>query len=282
MLTAEQLQHYRQQGYALTEPLFTPAELDHLIEQIEAVRAAGRTPIMRGNNPFQGGLEAEHDFAIGAITHPRVLAVVQQILGDEVDLFSGSQIAYKPPRSGSSFVWHQDAGYSYVEPADYLTCWLALDDATVENGTIWVIPQSHQWGRLRHYRSSTNRTDRVGYEESAAYQGVPICAQRGQMAVFSALTLHKSGQNVTDQPRRAWVMQYCRPGAYNPRYGCLYSTIALIRHGRRLCETFLPLHQIAQKRFDPADVIEGNQAPVAELARLAAQASGGRGAAACD
>jgi ectoine hydroxylase-related dioxygenase (phytanoyl-CoA dioxygenase family) len=53
-------------------------------------------------------------------------------------------------QSRGEFPWHQDEGNEPVEPALGVTVWIALDDMTLENGCIWVVPQSHKQGHLPH------------------------------------------------------------------------------------------------------------------------------------
>ena len=54
------------------------------------------------------------------------------------------------PESVRVFPYHQDNGYSFVEPLQILTCWVALSDATPENGCLSVIPKLHRRGPLEH------------------------------------------------------------------------------------------------------------------------------------
>jgi ectoine hydroxylase-related dioxygenase (phytanoyl-CoA dioxygenase family) len=91
-----------------------------------------------------------------------------------------------------------------------------VDETTVENGCIWVIPGSHHWGLQPHRRDET-LGDMVGYD--GPEKGIPVPLKRGQLAVFSSLLLHSSGPNVTDGPRRAYVIQYAPTHAVNPRTG---------------------------------------------------------------
>ena len=63
---------------------------------------------------------------------------------------------YKKPDTIAQFPWHQDNGYTFVDPQQYLTCWVALSDATLENGCPWVLPGAHKQGTLAH------RATRVG------------------------------------------------------------------------------------------------------------------------
>src|SRR5690606_22202254 len=59
------------------------------------------------------------------------------LIGPDVRLY-WDQAVYKKPEADRDFPWHQDNGYAFVEPQQYLTCWVALSDATLENGCPWV------------------------------------------------------------------------------------------------------------------------------------------------
>ena len=64
------------------------------------------------------------------------------VIGPDVRLY-WDQAVYKKPEYPKPFPWHQDNGYTYIEPQAYLTCWVALNDATLDNGCPWVIPSGH-------------------------------------------------------------------------------------------------------------------------------------------
>ena len=86
------------------------------------------------------------------------------VIGPDVRLY-WDQAVYKKPEYPKPFPWHQDNGYTYIEPQAYLTCWIALNDATVDNGCPWVIPGGHLRGTLAH------RTSKLA--SSAAKKTVP-------------------------------------------------------------------------------------------------------------
>ena len=69
------------------------------------------------------------------------------LIGPDVRLY-WDQAVYKKPGTESPFPWHQDNGYAFVEPQQYLTCWVALTDATEDNGCPWVVPGLHRRGAL--------------------------------------------------------------------------------------------------------------------------------------
>jgi ectoine hydroxylase-related dioxygenase (phytanoyl-CoA dioxygenase family) len=110
-------------------------------------------------------------------------------------------------------LWHQDNGYTFVEPQSYLTCWIAITDATLENGCVTVMPGAHRDGTLAH------RSTPIGFEcwgDARAARAVPVAA--GSIVVFTSLTPHFTAANVTDAVRKAYIVQYA-PGGAVARHG---------------------------------------------------------------
>jgi len=130
------------------------------------------------------------------------------LVGPTVRLY-WEQAVYKKPETAADFPWHQDNGYTYVEPQQYLTCWIALTDATESNGCPWIVPALHRGGTLRHWMTD------LGWRCLAAAPGaVPVPVRAGSIAVFSSLTPHRTGPNLTDTVRKAYIVQYAPDGAY--------------------------------------------------------------------
>lgn len=126
------------------------------------------------------------------------------------DLFDGDsrlyweQAVYKAPHGAEPVLWHQDNGYTYVEPQGYLTCWVALTDATIENGCISAMPGAHRDGTLAHDETP------IGFEcwgDHRSAVDVPVDA--GDIVVFSSLTPHATRVNTTDEVRKAYIVQRC-------------------------------------------------------------------------
>ena len=138
--------------------------------------------------------------------------VTTAFLGPTVYLFH-EQWVVKGAEQGMRFAWHQDSGYiRFADPdnahAPYLTCWCALDDVSRENGTISVLPHGRVGSRNRVFphRREAGTNDLVGYEGDEP--GQPIEAPAGSIAVFSSTSLHRSGANATERPRRVYLPQY--------------------------------------------------------------------------
>jgi ectoine hydroxylase-related dioxygenase (phytanoyl-CoA dioxygenase family) len=143
----------------------------------------------------------------GFCGHPVLAGVCADLDGPDVRLY-WEQSVYKQPRGAEPVLWHQDNGYTYVEPQAYLTCWIALTDATTENGCISVMPGVHRDGTLVH------RDTPLGSEcwgDAHAAVDVPVSA--GDVVVFSSLTPHATRANLTDEVRKAYIVQYCHDGA---------------------------------------------------------------------
>ena len=90
--------------------------------------------------------------------HPAILGLCADLIGPDVRLY-WDQAVYKKTEKPRRVPWHQDNGYTYVEPQEYLTVWLALTDATEENGCPEVAPGAH---RPRHAAAPLHRPARLG------------------------------------------------------------------------------------------------------------------------
>ena len=123
---------------------------------------------------------------------------------------------FKLPEGEKEFPWHQDDGYTEVTPSPYLTLWLALNDATPENGCISALPGAYKKGLLPHLPSPIGL---VCHDSTDPNQGVLVPVKAGGMVVFWSLTPHKSGANRSQGPRKAYVIQYSHEGLKNVKTG---------------------------------------------------------------
>ena len=213
-LTAEQRAAFDQDGFVVLTDVVDPpglielvGELDHLEAKVERALA---------------GLDgARYDIAeAGAITftvhavlrsaaaraftkHPTLVGAAVDLLGPDVDLY-WDQAVYKKPEKPRRFPWHQDTGYTFVDPQHYVTCWVALTDATIDNGCPWILPGAHRAGTLLHHW-----VDPIGWECLEDAPGaVAAEVPGGGAVVFSSLTPHLTGPNTTDEVRKAYIVQY--------------------------------------------------------------------------
>ena len=218
-LTDEQVRRFDEDGFVVVEDLLSPDELARTVAEIDGFEAQTDSRLQS----LEGGREAISE--AGAITFTTHLVTRSPWLRDLVanDTFADlnhdlvgpdvrlywDQAVYKKPEKPRRFPWHQDNGYTFVEPQAYLTVWIALTDATVDNGCPQVVPGLHRLGTLRH-----RWVDPLGFECFADHPDkVAAEVPAGGAVLFSSLTPHLTGPNTTDGVRKAYIVQYAPDGA---------------------------------------------------------------------
>jgi hypothetical protein len=144
-------------------------------------------------------------------SHPGVLDLVAQLIGDDVILW-GSQVFCKPARTGKAIPWHQDGQYWPIRPIATCSVWIALDDATPENGCMRYIPGSHAYGSIYKHRI-TDRTDVVLNQEVEpsqfnASRGCDDVLGAGQFSLHDVYLIHGSNANRSPMRRAGFVIRY--------------------------------------------------------------------------
>jgi hypothetical protein len=150
------------------------------------------------------------------LTYRRARALAAQLLGGAWwdALYTFDHAIYKPPRNAAATPWHQDQAYAgYPEAPDAVHFWIPLQDATEANGCMWFVPGTHRGGVVPHEVVATrgrSRTLRASKVDEGAAVCCPVAA--GGATVHTPLTLHYTGANRTDAPRRAWILHFARFG----------------------------------------------------------------------
>src|SRR5687768_4013715 len=139
MLSDTQIDQYHEQGYLTLPGVFTPAELEPVDAYLRANAEVTWTD--KNDDPLREA-HYHHRPLYDLCTTPRLLDAVECLLGPDLVLLYSHSLSKKP--GGLRVAWHQDGPYWWrVEPKVAVTAWVALDDATVENGCMRVIPGSH-------------------------------------------------------------------------------------------------------------------------------------------
>ena len=223
-VTAEQARRYDEEGFFVLEGALGADEVAGLVRAIDPFEARQEEALrtMEGGRFFIARAD-EITFTTHLVLHSALLRrftssalfadVCADLIGPDVRLY-WDQAVYKKPGTESPFPWHQDNGYAFVEPQQYLTCWVALTDATEENGCPWVVPGLHRRGTLAHEYSDIGF---VCLRDPA--EAVPVPAQAGSIVVFSSLTPHSTGPNRTAAVRKAYIVQFAPAGAAVIRTG---------------------------------------------------------------
>ena len=155
------------------------------------------------------------------------------------------ELFVKPPRHGGVVAWHQDYSYwTRTQPLAHLTCWIALDDATVENGCLRYVPGSHKWPLLpiTGLAGGMNAIESVLTEEQRAeFKPVAIEIRKGEASFHHPLMVHGSSENRSDRPRRGAVINVVRDGVRSATDEPLLQGIPPLPAGAPLGGRFFPL-----------------------------------------
>ncbi len=148
--------------------------------------------------------------------HPKICGVLSQIAGAHLPYWDGSvkcmqsMLFVKPPEFQGQ-AWHQDEIYIPTRDRSLVGGWIALDDATIENGCLWVVPGSHRTGYLYPQRAHNNPDEfdfsgeSFGFDES---EEVPVEVKAGSVVFFNGYLLHRSRKNRSRIYRRVLVNHY--------------------------------------------------------------------------
>ncbi|HEY2753319.1 phytanoyl-CoA dioxygenase family protein [Phenylobacterium sp.] len=227
-----QREQFASEGYAVFERALEGELLDLLREQCAAfvaredarMDAAGVDSMgisHRGKRYFANECQREAPALRRMLFSETMADICRATIGDDAYFFF-DQYVVKGPEGGLPFGWHQDSGYVVgnggpVDHAPYLTCWCPLDDVTVENGTVRVLPFSQtplarDWILPHERQPGTN--DLVGWKGDET--GVAVEVPAGSIVAFSSHLLHATGANRTPNMRRVYLAQYTPEVMLNP------------------------------------------------------------------
>ncbi len=212
---------FEEDGFLILDRLFTEEEIAPVSEEIDCiiqgkvdyvppkdiVYEPGSPPRVR--NVFR--IHLYNPFFMGMAKHPKIVSVVERLLGRPLRLYS-SQLFAKPAAVGTVVPLHQDMPYWPFAPFELLSCWIALDDSNTENGCVRFKVSSHKLGLLKHFPSNVKGNSLALEDERIA--GFPervVEVPRGSCVLHHCLTAHWSEPNRSTHPRRGLIMMYMSP-----------------------------------------------------------------------
>jgi ectoine hydroxylase-related dioxygenase (phytanoyl-CoA dioxygenase family) len=215
-ITTEHVRRFRDEGFFVLESVLPQTELELLRSECqrfidERDREMDRLGVDKLDLDHRGSRYFVHTYGKSLdierfLRSDFMVEIARAALGDTVYLFN-EQYVVKAAEHGMTFSWHQDSGFVEYEHRPYLTCWIALDDVTEANGTVYLLPYSRAGTRnvVAHVRDEETN-DLVGYFGDDP--GDPVIVPAGSIACFSTTVFHRSGPNTTDRKRRVYVAQY--------------------------------------------------------------------------
>lgn len=233
LLTEAQQDDFRTNGFLIYGPLLDAGDAAAIGKRIDALAAgegadAGRFGIRlepnadeldgvaRRDKAWQLMNVAKADEVIAEATRrPDILGLVGELLQTEQVCFLQDQVLMKPAFHGSEVSWHQDSAYwtqvpPQVDPPAIVTCWVAIDNVTEDNGCVKMVPGSHKFGVLPHARGGNNLLHVEGVNLNSA---VPVVLPPGGVSFHHSCTVHGSAPNRTANRRRGIALTYVRNDA---------------------------------------------------------------------
>ncbi len=256
-LAQDQVDFYRQNGYLPGVRLLSDAQVEALREELATLvdpsypgnrlfyeyhsnEAADKTTVLFHALGAWRITPAMHD----VLWNPAFTVAASQLLDGAVR-FWHDQLFCKPAKHGSVVAWHQDYSYwTRTKPIAHLTCWIALDDATCENGCLHYIPGSHRWPLLpiTGLAGDMNAIQTVLDEQQKAhFRPVPVEFPKGYASFHHPLTIHGSYTNRSDRPRRGLVINVFRDGVVSDSDEPLLKGVPPVPKGRKMDGRFFPL-----------------------------------------
>ena len=252
-LTPDQIAFNRENGFLVIEDFLTPDELAEWREAIdEAVAARAGMP---GQAPRPEDPDSQTDYILNSFLQAinlwkdsdRVRALVQderigkmaaELEGVEGYRMSHDQALIKRPWDNAT-TFHVDVPYFSYNSRHGLSCWVALDDATLENGCLYYLPGTHKLTRYEPADVGPNmKAVFEKYPEFAKIDAVAAPMKAGSCAFHNGMTVHGAGTNMTPGYRRAMTMGFMPVGStFNGNQNVMSKEqVAALTIGDELCD----------------------------------------------
>ena len=199
---------FNQTGFAVVPNLFTRDEVQRLKgECIEILNAVEKETGSVAGNGVHVGLAARSPVFQEAVGDDRILDILSHILAPDIEFLS-DKVVFKSDSTTFASPWHQD--WHYWHGAHKYSIWVALDDATVDNGCLKLFPGSHKSAIVHDGDASDghgfgNRLREDAIDES---QAITAELEAGGAVFFHDLTLHASHPNRSGAERWVWIPTY--------------------------------------------------------------------------
>lgn len=261
-LRDEQVEAFHRDGFLTGVQVLDDQQVDALCTELEGLMETSH-PSHQLFHEYHSNESSDPDttlfHALGAwrtgpafhdvLWSPAFLVAASQLLEGAVR-FWHDQLFCKPAHHGGVVAWHQDYSYwTRTQPMAHLTCWMALDDSTRDNGCLYYVPGSHKWSLLPITGLAGDMNEIMTVldeEQKQAFRPVPIELKRGQCSFHHPLTVHGSYENRSDRPRRATLVNAFRDGVRSASDEPLLAGVSPIPKGQKMEGRFFPL------LFDPS------------------------------
>jgi ectoine hydroxylase-related dioxygenase (phytanoyl-CoA dioxygenase family) len=208
-------------GYCIVDGLFDEATLQEIEAFFEDYKKEGAAVFDRGStyeeiDPGERQVRAMHPHrysqkAQGWFLNPRVMDILAKLLGK--DAYGAQTMYYYKPPGARGQGMHQDNFYLLAAPATCIAAWTPIDEATEDNGCLWVVPGSHRHDIYCPKEGASKSWKNYGDSHINPFprgtKPVPVPVKRGQTLFFGGNLIHGSGPNRSkDRCRRTFIGHY--------------------------------------------------------------------------
>jgi ectoine hydroxylase-related dioxygenase (phytanoyl-CoA dioxygenase family) len=261
-LSKEKVEFFREFGYLSGIKFLDSEQVDLLKQQLGNITDPSH-PLNDLFYEFHSNESADKDsvlfHALGAwritdgfhdvLWNPAFVMAASQLLGDRAVRFWHDQLFCKPAHHGGVVAWHQDYSYwTRTGPIQHLTCWIALDDSTIENGCLYYVPKSQNWGLLDKPELAGDMNGIMNYlneEQKKEFKPIPIELNAGYGTFHHPLLMHGSYENKSNRSRRAFVLNVFADGTASNSDAEMLQGVPPVKKGNKMEGKFFPL------LFDP-------------------------------
>ncbi len=208
-LSRAQIEEFNRNGYLKQIRIFSAAEIGEIQRYFDALLE--RTLAAGGDSYSISTAHLRYGRVYDLLTDPRIVVLVKDLVGPDV-IGWGSHFFCKMPGDGKRVSWHQDSSYWPLSPSKAVTIWLAIDDASVENGCMRFIPGTHHFGHLTYTLSEKDEANVLNQTVTGAEKfGAPVDVElaAGEVSIHSDLLLHGSEANRSAKRRCGLTLRYC-------------------------------------------------------------------------
>jgi ectoine hydroxylase-related dioxygenase (phytanoyl-CoA dioxygenase family) len=232
-INSEQIQSYQENGFLILDDFLAKDELANWREKIFSAIAKRDGVKIPGKSVKVGeddGINADTEYfgkvfdqvinlwqtdedVKNLILDKRIGKMVSQLANVKGIRAWHDQALFKKPWANPT-AWHLDTPFWSFSHKQSISIWIALDDATIENGCLWFVPGSHKTTGFENF-GITKNMDAI-FEHYPKYKSVaPIPAEikAGSCTFHNGLTIHGTGPNMTPNPRRAMTCAFMPDGS---------------------------------------------------------------------
>lgn len=223
-VSSANVEFYKEYGYLIAEQLLSDDEIDELRRETAEIFKGSRGHVdgmvdaenLTNDEILKKYVAIHFPHKISAvikryINHKKITDVLANIVSPNVKCMQSMLFVKAPGKAGQS--WHQDEYYIPTRDKSLIGAWIAIDNATIDNGCLWIIPGSNKLGYImKRVPNGSNEyadVDTVDVSGFAKENIIPVEVKSGSVIFFNGYTLHSSLKNkTTDCFRTALVNHY--------------------------------------------------------------------------